>query len=450
MPIQFGGLASGLDTNNIIDGLMAIERQPLTRLRNKQTSADKAVDTVSDFVKKLTALKTAADALATPSGFASFAVTSADSAVVAQSSGAATQGTYALRVNALAREQRTFSATQTSGTSALSQSGSLSIQAGSATAVSITVDSSDSLASLASKINSSGARVSASVLFDGTDYRLQVRGLDTGASNAVVFTETGITLGLSTPANTVQAARDSEILMDTLTIRRPTNQLTDVIPGVTLALTKETTSNVEIRVSSDPDALERKIGGLVTAYNDVIRAAQTASGYGTQKASTPELQSDMSIRTTLGQLSAVVFSTVAGTSGKFTTLGSVGIGTGSNGQLSLNATKLKSALSEDPTAVAKLFVVDAASSMTGAMGSIKDTVDRTSGATDSLLQTRIESLRTLSRRYRNDSDDLEIRVSRTEQRLRAQFTALEVRMSAYQSQLSSLGALPTNQNSNNG
>jgi flagellar hook-associated protein 2 len=38
--INFGGLASGLDTNSIIDQLMAIERQPQTRLKLKQQQVD--------------------------------------------------------------------------------------------------------------------------------------------------------------------------------------------------------------------------------------------------------------------------------------------------------------------------------------------------------------------------------------------------------------------------
>ena len=37
MSIQFGGLATGLDTSSIIDQLMNIERQPLTRLEADKT-----------------------------------------------------------------------------------------------------------------------------------------------------------------------------------------------------------------------------------------------------------------------------------------------------------------------------------------------------------------------------------------------------------------------------
>ena len=37
MSIQFGGLATGLDTSSIIDQLMNIERQPLARLEADKT-----------------------------------------------------------------------------------------------------------------------------------------------------------------------------------------------------------------------------------------------------------------------------------------------------------------------------------------------------------------------------------------------------------------------------
>src|SRR4051812_42764743 len=35
--INFGGLASGIDTNSIVDQLMSIERQPETRLQTQQS-----------------------------------------------------------------------------------------------------------------------------------------------------------------------------------------------------------------------------------------------------------------------------------------------------------------------------------------------------------------------------------------------------------------------------
>ena len=49
----------------------------------------------------------------------------------------------------------------------------------------IEIAETDTLDQVMSKINSSGLRVAATSFFDGTDFRLQLRGLDTGAENDV-------------------------------------------------------------------------------------------------------------------------------------------------------------------------------------------------------------------------------------------------------------------------
>ena len=63
--------------------------------------------------------------------------------------------------------------------------GDISLQVGSGVPALVNVLATDSLTDIAAKINQSGQRVGPSVLFDGTTYKLQVRGLDTGAANAV-------------------------------------------------------------------------------------------------------------------------------------------------------------------------------------------------------------------------------------------------------------------------
>src|SRR4051794_11548790 len=64
--INFGGLASGLDTNTIVDQLMAIERQPQTRLKLKQSQIDARKSALSDVASRLKNLRLAAQDLKSP------------------------------------------------------------------------------------------------------------------------------------------------------------------------------------------------------------------------------------------------------------------------------------------------------------------------------------------------------------------------------------------------
>jgi flagellar hook-associated protein 2 len=368
--------------------------------------------------------------------------------VVASVSGAASAGNYQISVQALAREQRTYSQTFASASQALGMSGSLDITIG-GTTTSITIDGADTIDGIASKIGASSARVAAQVVYDGSTYRLQVRGLDTGVDNAITFADGGMGLGLDVPANTFQQASDAELTLDGLAVRRPTNKITGLVAGVTLALTKTTTTPAELRVEQDADGLASKLKSLVTAYNDVVSSGRTAAGYGSTKAQVADLSGDPVVRSILGNLGRIMYTPVAGATGQYNTLASVGLSLTRDGTMRLDDTKLKNAFTEDPAAVAKLFVVNAATNSTGVAGSFRDLVDQYTGTPNAILQTRIDAFGSRSRRLQTESDAMEVRLGKIEVRLRAQFTNLEQRVSAYNSQTSALGGIVSSSGSNN-
>jgi flagellar hook-associated protein 2 len=445
MSITFGGLASGLDTNAIIDGLVKAERVPLDRLSTRQSEVMAAKDGISSLSTKMASLKSAAQALSSLSGFSSYKASSTDASVVASVSGAASPASYTLQVTKLAKEQRTYATPQASSTTALGHTGSLSITVGSGTPVNLTIDPADTLTDIATKIGSSGARLSASVVYDGSQYRLQVRGLDSGAANAITFDETGFTLGLENPLNTVQKAQDAQFTVDGIPMTRSTNQVGGAIPGTTLALTKENVTS-EIAISSDGDGLKKKVQAFVTAYNDIVNAGHYMAGFGTTKASVKELTGDSSIRSSLDKIGRLVSQTVPGTTGKYTTLGSIGIGTDRDGKLKLDDTKLTAALAADPSAVTKLFVEDAAIGSTGAMKSFMTAVDQIATNENSTLKSRSDALSKLSQRLDDDYARMERRISYVETQLRDRFSQLELLMSKYNAQGSAISNMSSGGN----
>ena len=111
--LNIGGLASGLDTNAIVDQLMAIERLPRTRLDTKASLITAKQSVLADFQSRLRAVESAAQGLRSV-GLWSQAQTASTSdatrlsAAIVSGSGAGVGG-YQVEVSQLANAaQRTY------------------------------------------------------------------------------------------------------------------------------------------------------------------------------------------------------------------------------------------------------------------------------------------------------------------------------------------------------
>ena len=432
--------ASGLDVEGLITKLVAIRSRSLTALQTRQQQLSQASSTVSTFSSKLSSLATAARALDTSAEFNATVARSSDATyVAATSSGGIVPGSYTVSVSRLASGQRTRSNTVASSSTALGLSGSVDFTMAAGTPVSVAISGTDTLNDIASRISSSGARINASVIYDGTNYRMLVRGLDSGDANTITFTESTpaltASLGLSTPANTYQSAQDALFTVDSISMRRSTNQVTNAIPGVTLALARPTTSDIQINVTTDPTALKTKIQAFISAYNTVVTTSHSATGFGATKASNSVLAADRAFRGSLERLSRIASSGVTGASGAYSTLGSVGVRLQTDGTLLFNDSTFTAALTADPLAVSKIFVTDTTIGATGAMQQFSTAVTDLTSDTTSLVFSRSTTLSaqalTLSGRIRNEQDSIASYTST----LRSQFTAMETQVARYKSLL---------------
>jgi len=437
-PISLSGLASGLDTASIISGLVAAESAPLTAMQTQQTTLNSAVSELSTLGTQLASLSTAASALSSLTTVGSFTASSSSSAIVAQTSGAT-------QVGSLASSQRTYSASFSSESDALNMNGSFTIQVGSGAATTINVGTGDSLDSIAAKINASTPGVNASIFYDGSNYRILINGLNTGASNAITFTESGTSLDLNgtgataSSGNTVQQATDASVTIDGFTATRPTNQITGVIPGVTLALTQPTSSPVTIQVASDPGTLNTNVQAVVSAYNQVISTIHADAGYGTTAANNQNLAGDATLRSITQQLA----STVAGVfgSGSTQTLADVGITLQSDGTLAVDTTKLDAAFTNNPTAVESLFARSPLSSTGGAMATLSSLANSFAAPTTGLLAVESQGFTEQATQLNQSITNEQAHITQYQANLQAEFNAMETSYSANQTILSELNQM---------
>jgi flagellar hook-associated protein 2 len=438
--ITFGGVGSGIDTEAIISGLLGASQGPLNRVKLQNTQTGAAISSLSDIGSLLAKLKDSLSALDTVQEIGSFKVSSSDKAVVASATGAAQAGSFEINVKQLASAYKAYSEPLgvSQSSQALNQQGTLSLSIGDQTK-DLEILATDSLDTVIQKVNTSGLRLSASSFYDGSQFRMQIRGLDTGAENDVTLTENGTNFGFA--ANLKSTGQDAEFDVDGFSVTSKTNQVQGAISGVTLALSKVTTDAdgtlhpVNVTVDSDPEAFGTKLKTIVDSYNAVVNKIHTEAGFGTVKGSNPQLTGDSSLRSITNQLTKALQGTIG--TGKFQTLRSIGVELKNDGTLKLNSTTLQAAVAADPDAVAKVLAGDddqvlgfadllasVATNMTGDKGT---------------LQARQDGLAARQKQLTDRADIEQKRLDRMEEMMRKQFTQMDQLVSSSQAQMKFLG-----------
>jgi len=187
-PIQASGIGSGLDVSGLVDKLMTIEQQPLTALDNKKAAVNVQIGAYATFRSSLSSFQSTLSTLEDPTAYNAAKVTVGDATVAtASATSGADAGDHTLEVTDLAQAQRiksgTFQAiTDTVGTGTLTFNfGSYDTNANTFTsnadkgAKTVTIDSAHAtLSGVRDAINKANIGVTASIVNDGTGFRLVV------------------------------------------------------------------------------------------------------------------------------------------------------------------------------------------------------------------------------------------------------------------------------------
>jgi flagellar hook-associated protein 2 len=440
--IAVGGLATGLDTNKLIDQLVAVQHRPIDQLQERLARVQSTQAAFSTLGAKLATFKSAADALKTTATVLVRKASSSEEAVATAIAGeGAAAGSVALTVSQVARGSVASAASGVGSiTSAVaSGAGTFSFQVGSGDPQNVAVDASTTLEELVTAINGLGAGVNASSVNIGTsaapDYRLQITSSATGASSTITILQDDTNLAVAT----TQAGLNAQFTIDGFTgsFERESNTFSDVLNGVTFNL--KAAGSTTITVVNDAAAISTKAQALADAFNDIVNyVAGESSVTKSEDSSTVTLGSlanNSTVRRLLDQLHSTFSATVSGASTKYVNLGSLGFATQQDGTILFNAGTFQSALAADSTGVAQVF----AGNGTGA-GIANDL--------SSLITTLTQADGTLflaTQSLGHDVEDLQSQIDVGERnltafhdQLSARFAALEVLVSGLQAQSSFL------------
>jgi flagellar hook-associated protein 2 len=425
MAIPLGGLATGLDTNALIQQLLTVERRPVSLLETRKLRFQAQSTAFQDLNAKLLALKTRAEALSDPATLLARSATSSDGDVAtASASPGSLRGSFTLTVTNLARGSlATAASTRASLTDTVAAGdGTFEFRLGaSGPVISVAVSATTTLEQLAAAINDENAGVRATAINVGTPavpaWKLTLSSLGTGAANDVAVVNDGTQLGVASSQTALDAAFNVQGLGD---ITRATNTFSDVLEGVTVTLKGAGTTDLGIDV--DKTATQGRLQALLDAYNDVIRTIDTQAR--AEKGSDGRLTSgaftgDVIPRQLRTALAAALRTTLPGTIGS---LADLGVTTRKDdGTVALDAAAFQSALGEDAGGVTTLLAGTGTADGIGDLVALA--VEDATRAVTGMIAARQDGLTASIRSVDRQIETALARLETTEQLLRARFTA---------------------------
>ncbi|MDH5632739.1 MAG: flagellar filament capping protein FliD [Gammaproteobacteria bacterium] len=393
--ISSAGLGSGLDINSLVSQLVAAEAEPASlRLGRREAGLQARLSAYGSLKGALSAFQSSLSGLAGLATEPPRTARSSDTDIIAASAGSsAAEGSYSIEVSQLAQKHAVATGAYASESDVVG-TGTITISFGEAKGTgfelngerassTITIDSgSNTLAGIRDAINEANTGVKASIINDGSGFRLVMTSDHSGARNSlkISISDTDTfntdTSGLSAIAydpdaaagsgkNLVetQAALDAQLKINGLSITSETNTLNNTITGLALTLKDKTGASPEtVTVSGNTGQLKTEVDKFVEGYNALMSALDELTAYNPDSRESGILIGDSTIRGVRSRIRNLVSNTIAGASGNYASLYSVGIKSDNNGKLSVDSSKLQSALDTDYANVARLFAASGVAS----------------------------------------------------------------------------------------
>jgi len=450
--ISSTGIGSGLDINSLVTQLVAAERAAPEQRINRDTSKVTTEFTAMATLKgAMSSFQAAVNALKGADAFAPRKATVSDEeAFTASVTSKAAAGNYDVEVVQLATAARVGSALFPAGPDSVVGTGTLTVAMGDKS-FSVDITSDNSLAAIRDAINSSkdNPGVRATLIRDtsGSGSYLVLSGSKTGADNAITVSSTGADAGLAqlvTDFQTVDpdrdvTAQDAIVFVSGYEIHSDTNKVSGAIDGVTLSLKKaEDGALVSLNVERDDATIQKRAETFVSAYNVLAQQIASLSRYDATTKTGGPLLGDSMLRSLDSQVRRILSQPVAGATGGYTTLASLGITTNVNGTLQLDASRFSDALAADPDAVSRIFTA----TDSGVAPRLADFLQTKLSSTGEFA-ARDQRIADKRRDLAKQTDALDVRMEMIQARYMKQFTALDSMLSQLQSTSSYLSQQTT-------
>ncbi|KLN60321.1 hypothetical protein WH96_14220 [Kiloniella spongiae] len=374
------GQYSGFDTNAIVEATLLAKRLPAVRMESTISNNEVQTKAYGELNTLLTSLRNSLNGLRNPPGLSgrdnnifeaksafltSSTTTAATSILGVSSTNSAAAGVYEIEVLQIATANKISSGTVVDSTAAQGVTDTITLGLTGGTSKDITITADMSLNDIAGAINgvSNDTGVRASVIKVGdNDFRMVMTAEETG--KAITLSGAGNFLGTfgdGAVLSELQAGNKAQIKVDGIAtvIERDTNNITDVIDGVTIQLYKAEVGNkIKVEINNNLGGIKTAINEFVETYNTLRDLVKQQRNYdpSSSSSSKPALFGDDILRRVERALSGIVSTGAEGVdSGEINTLALMGVELNDDNKLVVDSTKLDDALVTNLDGVRSVF-----------------------------------------------------------------------------------------------
>jgi len=439
--LSLGGLATGMDTESIINQLVQLEQRPIYNYEQEISELEQTKGAWRDVNSRLDKLEDRITDLKLSATYNSRTANSSNEDVVtATASNSSDEANYDVKVEQVATSQRLIGIQKTNFSAVENDVITLN-------GTNINISAGDSLSDISSKINNEDSGYSASVIDDV----LVIEAEKTGVENALVdgttptisdingiLDDLGILDGAGNFTNE-KAATDVKVEINGIAgITRSSNEITDAVEGVTFNIDPNAAvdSTATVSVAKDTGKATKAVQAFVDQYNSSMSFLDGKTDYDEETEKSAVLQGDSTAMRLQMRLRELVTSKVKD-SGDYNTLTSVGIEIDRDGVMSFDSSKFTEALEDSPEEVANLFKAENSSDSYDGMAVRMDSyLDQLMQSNTGLIPRRLDFYDTRIDGLNDDIEDVQRKVEMTRQRYVDQFSAMEEAISEMQSQQS--------------
>lgn len=336
--------------------------------------------------------------------------------------------------------------TLTFGTATVSNGAMTGFTPGADAPVDIVIGANNSsLEGIAAAINTANAGVTASILTDSAGSRLVIKGAS-GEARAFTLSATetagyeglaAFDIGIGAAGTSIgSTAADAIVAIDGVPLKRDSNSIADLVPGVKLDLVAAQIGTVvNIGKTLPTSALMQAVSDFVDTYNEVFSALRTDLD-----PATGSLRQDVAAKSLKRQLQQLSLTPLAAVNGDApTTLSQIGIRTGRDGTLTLDSGALSKALVNYPEAVERMFAQASGSGTTGnGLSAALDGISTAAASTTRGLGASVASYTATKSEVAEDKTEALAKAEAVRTRMTRQFAGMDAKVAAYKSTMTFL------------